>query len=313
MIKEILFLNPIFKETVWGGNRIAEYGYELPGKKIGECWCVSAHENGDCIIKSGSYKQNTLSSLWKNHRELFGNLKGDVFPLLVKIIDAENDLSIQVHPDDKYANKYENGALGKCECWYILDCKKDATIVVGHNAQNHAETESMIREGRWSEFIREIPIKAGDFFQIEPGTLHAIKGGTLLLETQQNSDITYRVYDYDRLQNGKKRKLNIDKSIDVIKAPYIDTPINKELVKVGNLTREKLISCKYYTVEKLDIDGERTLKQEFAFMNASVLDGSGTIDGYAIKKGDHFILPCNYGCAEFSGKFSMIISYMAQR
>ena len=114
----------------------------------------------------------------------------DRFPLLVKIIDAKDDLSIQVHPDDAYAKAHENGSLGKTECWFILDCKENATLVVGHNAKTKEELEQMIHEGRWKEFIREIPIKPGDFIQIDPGTVHAIKGGTLLLETQQSSDIS---------------------------------------------------------------------------------------------------------------------------
>jgi len=112
---------------------------------------------------------------WEKHPELFGNTGMDRFPLLVKIIDAKDDLSIQVHPDDAYAKVHENGSLGKTECWFILDCKENATLVAGHNAKTKEELERMIHEGRWKEFIREIPIKPGDFIQIDPGTVHAIK------------------------------------------------------------------------------------------------------------------------------------------
>ncbi len=125
--------------------------------------------------------------------------------MLIKIIDANDDLSIQVQPDDKYAKENENGSLGKTESWYVLDCKEDSTIIIGHNKKDKPELESMINTHRWNEFIQEISIKKGDFFQINPGSLHAIKGGTMILETQQNSDITYRAYDYDRLQDGKPR------------------------------------------------------------------------------------------------------------
>lgn len=116
----------------------------------------------------------------------------------------QKDLSIQVHPDDAYAGEHENGSLGKTECWYVLDCEPGTEIVIGHNAKDKAEVEKMIRNHEWSDFIRKVPVHKGDFFQINPGCVHAIKGGTLILETQQSSDITYRVYDYDRLQNANR-------------------------------------------------------------------------------------------------------------
>ena len=199
-----IFLKPVFKEMIWGGNRLAtEFGYDIPGDDTGECWGISAHPNGDCTVMNGEYAGMKLSKLWNEHPELFGKEKAEgVFPLLTKIIDAKADLSIQVHPSDDYAKVHENGSLGKTECWYILDCPEGATLVVGHNAKDKEECAKMIHEGRWSEFIREVPIRKGDFVSIVPGTVHAIKAGVMLLETQQNSDITYRVYDYDRLSTA---------------------------------------------------------------------------------------------------------------
>lgn len=186
-----------------------------------EQWGISAHPNGDDQVLNEEYSGKTLSALWKENPELFGNVKGDRFPLLTKIIDAHADLSIQVHPNDEYAAKNENGSLGKTECWYIMDAKPGAKIVIGHNARNKDEVKVMIENGRWIDFIREVPVHKGDFFFIEPGTVHAIKGGTVILETQQSSDITYRVYDYDRLQDGNPRQLHVKQSIDVISAPYV--------------------------------------------------------------------------------------------
>ncbi len=312
MKNEIIFLKPVFKEMIWGGNRLGkDFGYSIPGDKTGECWAIAAHQNGDCQIENGDFKGLTLSELWNTHRELFGNMEGDRFPLLIKIIDADDDLSIQVHPDDEYANVHENGSLGKTECWYVLDCKENASIVIGHNAKDKAELEDMVRGGRWTEFIREIPIHKGDFFQIDPGCLHAIKGGTLILETQQNSDITYRVYDYDRLSDGKPRELHIDKSIDVITAPFRATSVDRQSAADGDLKREKLVKCEYYTVEKFDLAGEAKVKQPYAFMNMSIIDGDGEINGEAVKKGSHFIITSD--CEEFtlSGKLTAIISYIA--
>ena len=186
MNKDIIFLNPVCTHNIWGGTRLnREFGYPIEGDDIGECWGISAHPSGDGTVRNGAFQGMKLSELWEKHPELFGDAGMDRFPLLVKIIDAKDDLSIQVHPDDAYAKVHENGSLGKTECWFILDCKENATLVAGHNAKTKEELEQMIHEGRWKEFIREIPIKPEDFIQIDPGTVHAIKGGTLLLETQQ--------------------------------------------------------------------------------------------------------------------------------
>ena len=306
----ILYLNPVFKQMIWGGDRLGkDWPYEIPGNDTGECWAVSAHPNGDCTVREGVYKGKTLSELWKEHPDFFGNIDSDRFPLLVKIIDAKEDLSIQVHPDDAYAKANESGSLGKTECWYVLDCDKNAGLVIGHNAKSKEELNDMIHDGRWSELIREIPVKKGDFIQIDPGTVHAIKGGLMILETQQNSDITYRVYDYDRLTDGKPRELHIDKSIDVITVPA--KAVEDSVIKVGNLPANQmnlLISCDYYKVWKLDITRPIELRQEYPFLIVSVIGGDGLINGQMITKGDHFILPNGYGTAAIQGNLQMILS-----
>ena len=306
-----IILEPVFKSMIWGGDKLKkEFGYSIPGDTTGECWAISAHKNGDCIIKNGSYAGKTLSWLWDHHRELFGDAPGPVYPLLVKIIDAKADLSIQVHPDDAYAKEKENGALGKTECWYILDCDEDGEIVIGHNAKNQEELRKMIGENRFMDLIRILPIKKGDFFQIEPGTVHAIKKGTMLLETQQNSDITYRLYDYDRLEHGKPRELHIDKSIDVIRCPHTDSTTGRRQESNQDYDFEELIACSYYTVQRIKIHGEHEFRQEHKFLNVSVIDGSGFIDAQPIKKGDHFILPFGYGSYVLKGNMELIVSHI---
>ena len=277
MNKEILFLNPVFTHNIWGVTKLREeYGYDVEGDDIGECWGVAAHENGNCTVKNGEFAGQTLADLWDSHRELFGGIDGVRFPLLIKIIDAKDDLSIQVHPDDAYAAEHENGSFGKMECWYILDCK--------------------------------------DFIQIDPGTVHAIKGGITLLETQQNSDITYRVYDYDRLSNGKPRDLHVKQSIDVITVPakpVEDSVISVKADKANELC--ELISCKYYTVYKLDVEGKAELNVgDKPFLIMSVVAGSGTVDGNAIKKGDHFILPNGYSNPVFEGNMEIVASTVSK-
>lgn len=310
-MKELIFLKPVLKEMIWGGDRLGkDFGYDIPSDKTGECWAISAHPNGDDTIVGGTFEGQTLSSLWENHRELFGNLEGDRFPLLIKIIDAKADLSIQVHPNDDYAKVNENGSLGKTECWYILDCDEGTNIVIGHNAKDHEELSDMILNKRWKEFIREVPVHKGDFFQIDPGCLHAIKGGTLILETQQNSDITYRVYDYDRLSNGKPRQLHVQQSIDVITAPFVPASAVTESSQKEDATVTHLITCQYYSVEKMDLDGTVNCNWTQPFVNMSVVEGSGSVDGIAVKKGDHFIIPAGYGDMKLEGNMSLIYSWV---
>lgn len=328
---DMILLEPVFKQMIWGGNRMRdEYGYDIPGDDTGECWAISAHPQGDCRVASGQYAGMTLSQLWDSHREVFGNASGDRFPLLTKIIDAQHDLSIQVHPDDVYARENENGSLGKMECWYILDCDEDATIIIGHYAKTQQELEEMVHGARWKELIREIPVHKGDFFQINPGCVHAIKGGTLILETQQNSDITYRLYDYDRLQDGKKRPLHIKQSLDVITVPFEEAGVNSttsvdeaaadqtsssDLLANANGTRNdwflQLITCEYYSVWKAELDGVATLIQDQPFMLGSVIEGNAILDGCELKKGDHFILPAGMGNVKLEGKATFIFSATA--
>ena len=308
--RPILFLNPVFKEMIWGGNQLAEkFGYEIPSDKTGECWAVSAHPNGDCTVREGEYAGRKLSELFKEAPELFGNLPLDRFPLLIKIIDAKADLSIQVHPDDAYAKVHENGSLGKTECWYILDCPEDATLVVGHNAGSREELKEMIDQKRWSELIREVPVKKGDFIQINPGTVHAIKGGLMILETQQNSNITYRVYDYDRLSNGKPRELHVQQSIDVITvpAPSAEDSVSHAADLPAN-TMNELIACDYYKVYKLTVTEPVSFEQEHPFLIMSVIEGEGLVNGQMIRKGDHFILPSGFGKVELQGDMTLIAS-----
>ncbi len=309
-MKSILFLEPVFKQMIWGGRQLADqFGYEIPGDRTGECWAVSAHPNGDCVVREGAYQGKTLSQLWREEPGLFGNSDLDRFPLLVKIIDAKDDLSIQVHPDDAYAGENENGSLGKTECWYILDCPEKASLVVGHNAGSRQELQEMIEQERWGELIREIPVKKGDFIQINPGTVHAIKGGLMILETQQNSDITYRVYDYGRLTDGKPRQLHVKQSIDVITVPAPSAADSvKSALALPENTLNELISCDYYTVWKLDVAGVMSFEQTHPFLIMSVIEGEGCVDGRRICKGDHFILPQGYGTAELRGEMTLIAS-----
>lgn len=309
-MREILFLEPRLKDVVWGGNKLRdEFGYEGAGDATGECWGISAHPNGDCTVKNGSFQGQTLSGLYREHRELFGGIAAEEFPLLVKIIDARSDLSIQVHPDDAYVKQHESCPYGKTECWYVMDCPEGAALVIGHHAGTRQELADMIHEGHYEELIRQVPVRKGDFIQITPGTVHAIKGGFTILETQQSSDITYRVYDYGRLVDGRERPLHVQQSIDVITVP--DKAGDEAVSHTDGLaadTMNQLISCDFYKVWKLDVTKEVRVQQQYPFLLASVLDGSGSVDGKSVKKGDHFLFPAGYGEIAFSGSMNLILS-----
>lgn len=310
-MSDLIKLTPIFHEKIWGGRQLETvFGYDIPEGPIGECWAISAHPNGDCQIVEGPYAGHTLSWLWAEHRELFGNCEGKEFPLLIKILDAKDDLSIQIHPNDEYAAKHENGSLGKTECWYVLDCEPGATIIVGQRAKDRAEAALMIKDGRWDDMLNVLPIHKGDFFQIDSGTVHAIKTGTLILETQQSSDVTYRLYDYDRPgTDGKLRPLHIEQSLDCIdfnvQAPTDGTVTAPE---VDGVTELESNPC--YTVDRVRVNGSKTLDQHWPFICLSVIDGEGTVCGEAVHKGSHLLAPSTVTSIDLEGKMELIISHL---
>lgn len=313
----IIFPEPLFKQRIWGGNQIGErFGYPIEGERIGECWAISAHPEGDCPLRAlydteGEKiptEEMTLSGLWDRDRESFGSYPSSGFPLLVKIIDAKEDLSIQVHPDDEYADRYKKGERGKTECWLVLDCKREGSMIVGHHAKSRKELAELISGKKWSDLIREVPIRKGDFFQIDAGCLHAIKGGTLLLETQQSSDLTFRVYDYDRLSEGKPRELHLKESLDCISVPYEEAAQSCEWAETEFGSRIHYIDAKYYSFYQIRIEREALLEFDSYFTCASVLEGEGQIDGIPIKKGDHFIITKHKKSAKFKGQLEIAFS-----
>lgn len=310
-----LFLNPVFKERIWGGAVLRSvFEYDIPSDKTGECWAISAHSNGPSVIENGPFTGKTLDVLWKDHPELFGNPKEDVFPLLTKILDANMDLSVQVHPDDTYAKKHENGELGKTECWYIIDCKEDADMIFGHNAQTKDELVKQIDQGNWEHLLRRVKIKPGDFFYVPSGTIHALCEGTLVLETQQSSDTTYRVYDYDRRDDdGNLRELHLEKAIDVTNVPHHDSGIQPSVEKKEGVSITTFVESEFFSVCKWDIDGNPTFSFNDKYLLLSVINGEATLskngEPYPLKKGIHLILPVNFGPFTIEGQCQLIVAH----
>ncbi|NPC92957.1 mannose-6-phosphate isomerase, class I [Bacillus sp. WMMC1349] len=310
---EPLFFEPVFKERIWGGKSLTSFGYHIPSEQTGECWAFAAHQNGQSIVQNGTYKGLSLGELWEKHPELFGNVEGDRFPLLTKILDANQDLSVQVHPDDDYAHEHENGELGKTECWYVIDCQENAEIIYGHHAKTKEELISMIESKQWDQLFRRVKVKPGDFFYVPSGTVHAIGEGILILETQQNSDTTYRLYDYDRTDaQGNLRELHLEKSIDVIDVPFTAMQPTIQYEKIDDLHVTLFIESPFFSVKKWDLTGTVSLKQEKPFLLISVMNGEGHIitngNEYALKKGDHLLLPDQFGDFQVSGRIECIVS-----
>lgn len=302
-------LNPVFQEKIWGGSRLRDvFGYDIPSDKTGEGWAISAHENGDCIIATGEYEGKTLSWLYENKRELFGDITEEKFPLLVKLIDAKDKLSVQVHPNDEYARNVEGVPYGKTECWLVVDCADDASIIIGHHATSKEEMRKMIENNEWNELLDKRPIKKGDFFYIAAGTIHAICENTLILEVQQSSDTTYRFYDYDRLQNGQPRELHIEKSLDVSAIPHQDYVTIDNVVRTGDLIIDTLVEEQYFSVHKLNVDGTAEINYDKPFLLCDVLEGNLEVNGVFVEKGDHFILTTNETNLNLKGNAEIIVS-----
>lgn len=315
-MNEPLFLKPYFQEKIWGGDRLkTEFGYDIPSDHTGECWAISAHPHGPATVENGPYKGETLDEVWNQHREIFGNAKGDVFPLLTKILDAKTDLSVQVHPDDKYAMEHEH-ELGKTECWYVIKADEGSVMYYGHNAKSREELQQMIENHEWDKLLRKVPVHAGDFLYVPSGTIHAIGKGIMVFETQQSSDTTYRLYDFDRVdaKTGKKRELHLKQSIECTNVPHKDPELKQVKSKVGDVNVTQFVSTKFFAVYEWHVqNGEGTFKRESApYTLVSVLDGKGEVivDGkhYPIQKGMHFILPYDVKEWTIKGNLQIIAS-----
>ena len=306
---DILFLEPVFKERIWGGKKLnTRFGYDLPYEKTGECWAISAHPNGSSIIKNGRFKGRTLRDVYEKDRELFNHLASPRFPLLTKILDANDDLSVQVHPSDDYALTYEKD-LGKTECWVVLEAEPGSKIIYGHNAKTKEELKNMIESHQFKDLLIEKEVKAGDFIYVPSGTIHALGKGLLILETQQSSDTTYRVYDYDRLDDqGKPRDLHIQKSIEVTNVPFVDVTPQPKVLKVKHSTMTRYVSNEFFTVERWSVKEELNLKSNH-FKLISVIDGSGTLNDEPLKKGDHLIITGEVYDIELKGNLELIVSW----
>lgn len=306
-------MKPVFQEKIWGGSRLhSVFGFDLPSDKIGEDWAISAHPHGVSVVENGEFQGKTLAELWQEHQEIFGHQKEAVFPLLIKILDAEDDLSVQVHPDDAYGQAHE-GELGKTECWYIIDANPGAEIIYGHHAKTKEELAEMIEAGSWDNLLTKVPVKKGDFFYVPSGTIHAIGKGIMILETQQSSDTTYRVYDYDRKDNqGNTRELHIQQSVDVTTVPARTPELAVKEIKQGDSAIITYLETEFFNVYEWDVKSKLSLKQNAPYTLMTVVDGYGKLvvdeKRYELKMGTSCLLPNSVSKWELFGEMTIIAS-----
>lgn len=316
---EILKLKPAVNKAIWGGRRlIEEYSLKTHKKNSAEGWMLSCHKDGPCKITNGKYKGKTLDEALKAEgKEVLGtkHAERNDFPILIKFIDAKDKLSIQVHPADEYALRVEN-ENGKTEAWLILDAEKDAQLVYGVKKEvSKEEFSKSIEDNTVEDILNFVKVKKGDVVFIPSGMLHAIGKGIFLAEVQQNSNTTYRVYDYDRRDDkGKPRELHIKKATDVadLTVPECDfSPKGKTETLPGGTARTYLTGCEYFSMTELKINGcYKGISDNTSFVSLLILDGEGSLSSgnqrFSVKKGNSFFVPANKGEFILEGNLSVL-------
>lgn len=315
-----LKFNPEFKERVWGGRALERFGLDVPAGAIGEGWMIGDHPNGTTEVANGELAGLGLDEVREQYgTELFGSKgfseKIGRFPLLIKLLDCQNDLSVQVHPSDDY-DQLPEGELGKTEMWYVLDAKPGAKIIYGLNDNvDRADLDKAIREDRIMDCLNQIEVSAGDSFYIPAGTVHALGAGILVAEIQQNSDTVYRLYDYNRPGlDGKPRDLHIEDSLNVI---AYDNKGASRMKTEQTQSSEWLTLSKspYFIVEKGLVENSWELKTTpESFVIHVICEGRGEVkwlDGsIAAKAGDCFLMPASLGSYQLTGKMTVMRSYI---
>lgn len=312
---EPLFCKPIYKDYIWGGNKLKTiFNKNTPFEKTAESWEIASNKNGESFIQNGIYEGKTITDLFNDNsikKYIFGDKCENLekFPLLIKFIDANQNLSVQVHPDDEYAEIKEND-MGKTEMWYIMDCKQDAKLICGLKDINENDKNNKLRQQNIEKYLNYVSIEKGDVIYIPAGTVHAIMEGALICEIQQNSDLTYRLYDWNRVGNdGKPRELHLDKAIDVINVNNFEKP-----KATNNEGYERIIDSKYFKVDKAVIEKSLKLKSnKDTFYAINVVCGSGKIVAnkeYNIGLGDSFTIPAYLGEFVLQGDMEVLISYV---
>ncbi len=300
-------LKPAFKDYIWGGTRLRDdYKMESEKSPLAEAWVLSCHPDGESVGAEGEFEGKSLSEIINIlGKDCLGNnaQRFQFFPILIKLIDAKQSLSVQVHPTDEYALKNEN-QYGKTEMWYVVDCDEGACLYYGFKEEiSREEFKRRTTDNTLTDVLNKVPVKKGECFFITSGTIHAIGEGILIAEIQQNSNCTYRVYDFGRLgADGKPRELHIDKALEVTERTAPKIPFGKP-------QSDTLASCEYFTAIHHEINGEKTLSVgEDSFSSILCVDGSLMVDSVELKAGECVFIPAYYGDVKLVGNAQVIES-----
>lgn len=313
-----LKMNPEFKQYIWGGDNLKKiYHKQTPPPPVAESWEISAIDSCPSRIANGEYKGKTINEMSRIFgKEFLGKSisPNEKFPLLLKILDACDRLSVQVHPDDAYAMKNENGSKGKTEAWYVLHAEPEASLIYGFRKYvTKEEFQKAIDEGRCEDYLCSVPCEKGDVFYIPSGTVHAVGKGLILAEIQQSSETTYRVYDYERRdKDGNKRELHIQKALDVL--DFSQHSESKKTVgkceKCGGGTLERLIDNEFFVFEKISSESSFSAETDDRLHMLFVADGNAEICGEHFSEGDSIIIPAGMNTYKISGNAVILRFYV---
>lgn len=311
-----LKLKPALRSYIWGGTKLKEFwGKESDNDTIAECWELSMYTDSESIVDDPAFYEYSLSKLQRNYPEFFGDKVNDYskFPILVKLLDAAADLSIQVHPDDVYAMAREGGQLGKNEVWYIADAEEGSAIYYGFNRDvTKEEVIDGVVNGTITELLNRCPVKKGDYFFVPAGTVHALQKGVTVIEVQQSSDITYRIFDYGRKdKNGNARKLHIREALDVMTLKKSEIPTVGEQKVLSNGSKIRVLTKNgYFTAKEVKIEkGEYLIYSEESFVTFTVADGTAKFEnGDEIKKGETWFIPAYYMAKILADNATLIVT-----
>lgn len=318
-VMEILRLQPAGMDYLWGGTRLRdEYGKKIEMTPLAETWECSVHPDGPSTVENGEFKGRNLAEVLEEHPEFLGSKVQDgKLPVLVKFIDAKQDLSVQVHPDDEYAQEHEH-QNGKTEMWYVIDADEGAELIYGFQ---HKVTPEILRDavakGTLGKHLQKTEVHKGDVFYVPAGTVHGIGAGILIAEIQESSNVTYRVYDYDRIdKNSKKRELHFDKAVQVMDMGVAsDIKQKPRMVKYyAGCSRELLCRCKYFEAERIQVTkGFSFSVREESFQILMCLDGYGQVETMdaelkpvRFSKGETVFIPAGIGRCMVIGEAAVL-------
>lgn len=308
MKKQIIHVEPIFKERIWGGTQIkSRFNGKTDDDRIGEMWCVCALKgNGDNYLPELGM---SLSEAYEKLPDLFC-CKSERFPIRCTLMDPIDNLSVQVHPNENYARAHMN-SLGKHEAWYIIETGHNHAIQFGHKAKTEEDFLKLVQANRWDELLSYVHVEAGDFLDVPAGTIHAIGKDILTFEVSRNADITYRIYDYGRVdfKTGLPRDLHLDSAMQVLNIPFHEKgPIHpKPVLSEGSYISTFIDEAGKYTLLKLQTQSKgRFNYPHFYFI--TVIEGKGTVDGIAVSQGDTLLVPHDFGNVDYEGTLTALIT-----